>query len=467
MKTRRQVLVMEKPTAAPSAREPSTAAGPGAAEARDIAREAYVFGLPLVYIAAQIDVMSHASRAGNGRAPINQLVHFREFPDASNRTFVGFNVDTLYSAAALDLAPEPYVLSVPPMGDRYWIMQLIDAWNNVPHAPGSRTVGGGGGMFALVGPHWEGALPSDLRELRLPTNLALLAGRTYTAGPADYAAVHALQDQYHLVPFSRWGTRYTPPDNVPVDPGVDSATPVSRQIAALSAEAFFNRLDTLLVRNPASPADAPVMARAARLGIAPGANFNLRAFPPEVRAAIQDGVRAGQQDIRDEETKLGEFVNGWTIARDMGRYGTRYLYRAAWTFFGVGGNLAEDALYPFSVVDGDGQRYDAAKSYVLHFARDQLPPVNAFWSVTLYDSESYLVPNPIGRHALGDRSDLRYGADGSLTIYIQSRSPGKDRESNWLPAPRRGGFKLAMRLYGPKRKATDGSWAPPAVRVLH
>lgn len=463
----RQVHSMEKPTTETVRHQPSSGAGISAEEARETAREAFVFGLPLVYIATQLDVASHVAKAEQSRAPLNQFAHFREFPDASNKTIVGLNVDTLYSAASLDVAPEPLVLSVPEMGDRFWIMQLIDAWNNVPHAPGSRTAGGAGGRFVIAGPEWRGAVPAGMTELRMPTNLALLAGRTYTKGPGDYAAVHALQDQYQLVPLSRWGERYTAPENVPLKPGVDGETPVPRQINALSAEAFFGRLNNLLARNPASPADAPVLARAAKLGIQPGANFDIGVFSPEVRAAIEAGVRAGQQDIRDEERRLGDFINGWTVALDLGRYGTKYTYRAAWTLFGVGGNLAEDAIYPLSVVDGDGNPYDAAKSYVLHFTREQLPPVTAFWSLTLYDSESYLVPNPINRSALGDRSDLSYGADGSLTLYIQSQSPGKSRDANWLPAPQTGGFKLALRLYGPKREVFDRTWAPPPVRVTH
>ena len=165
-------------------------------EAKAIAQEAWVFGMPLVYIEIQIDTATHVGKVDGAHAPINQFVHYRAFPDASNRTVVGFNVDTLYSLANLDLTKEPMVLSVPDMGTRFWVMQIIDAWNNVPHAPGSRTVGRKGGQFAIVGPTWKGTLPQGLTELRVPTNLVFIGGRTYTGGPDDYAAVHALQDQY-------------------------------------------------------------------------------------------------------------------------------------------------------------------------------------------------------------------------------------------------------------------------------
>jgi len=435
--------------------------GLSAQEAREIARDAWVFGLPLVYIGSQIDLTTHVAQPDATRAPINQFVHYRQFPDAANKTIVGFNVDTLYSLASLDLSQEPLVLSVPPMGERFWVMQIVDAWNNVPHAPGSRTLGGKGGDFALVGPDWKGTLPAGLAELRVPTNLAMIGGRTYTAGPHDYAAVHALQDQYKLVPLSQWGKPYAAPASVPLKPGVTD-TPVPRQVLAMTPQQFFSRLNELLVHNPPYPADAPMVARIATLGIGPGKHFDMTSFSPDVRKAIEEGVADGVKLMK--ETPRGKDVNGWRIALDLGRYGTQYAYRAGWTFYGVGGNLAEDAVYPFGETQADGKPFDSAHKYELHFNKDEIPPVDAFWSVTMYDSDSYLVPNAINRFALGDRSGMKFGDDGSLTIYIQRESPGKDKESNWLPAPQEGEFKLALRLYAPKKAVADGTWMPPAVK---
>jgi hypothetical protein len=431
-------------------------------EARTLAQEAWVFGMPLVYIEKQIDALTHVTKPQGPLAPINQFAHYREFPDASNKSVVGFNVDTLYSLGQLDLTKGPMVLSIPEMGNRFWLMQLVDAWNNVPHAPGARTVGGKGGDFALVGPNWKGTLPPGLTELRIPTNLVLLAGRTYTANKDDYPAVHALQDQYKLVPLSEWGKAYTPPDNVPLKPGVDAKTPVTTQVLAMSPEDYFNRLNALLVANPPEPADPATMQRIAKLGIAPGASFSMAAFSPDVRKAIEEGVSAGQKQMR--EAKRGKEVNGWEITLDMGRYGTNYPYRASWTFFGVGGNLAEDAVYPLASKDADGKVLNAANKYVLRFTKAEIPPVNAFWSLTMYDSESYLVPNSINRYALGDRSGMKFGDDGSLTIYIQNEMPGADKQTNWLPAPKEGDFKLALRLYAPKKEVADGTWVPPAIK---
>jgi hypothetical protein len=433
------------------------------AEAKAVAQEAYVFGLPLVYIAVQLETQTNVAKPQGGRAPFGQFAHYREFPDAANKQVVGLNVDTLYSFANLDLAAELIVLSVPPMGDRWWLMQIIDAWNDVPAAPGARTVGGEGGNFALVGPNWKGELPDGLKEYRVDTNLCMIGGRTYTAGKADYDAVHKIQDQYKLTPLSKWGTDYTPPATVPIRPGVDAKTPVPTQAFKMPAEQFFNRLSELLVNNPAREADAPIMARIAKLGIVPGAKFKMDAFDADIRKAIDEGVGAGQQAIRDGESKMGEMVNGWQIARDLGRYGTKYTYRATWTFFGVGGNLVEDAIYPLALVDSDGKQLKCGNKYVLHLAKNQIPPVNAFWSLTMYGEDSYLVDNVLNRYSLGDRSKCRFGEDGSLTLYLQNESPGKDKEDNWLPAPKVGAFKLALRLYGPKKEVTTGTWKPPAV----
>ena len=211
---------------------------------------------------------------------MNQFTHYREFPDAKNNAIVGMNVDTLYSIANVDLTAEPIVLVVPPMeGKRWWIMQVIDAWNDVPAAPGYRTHGDKGGNFALVGPNFKGKLPAGLEEIRVDTSLLALGGRTYTGGKPDYSSVHKIQDQYQLIPLSQWqgaSTEFTPPASVEVKPGVDSKTPVPAQVFKLTAEQYFGRLANLLVDNPGRSADAPIMARLAKLGVTPGENFDRR-----------------------------------------------------------------------------------------------------------------------------------------------------------------------------------------------
>ena len=435
-----------------------------ASEARELAREAWLFGLPLVMFEKQFDYGAYATKPTETRAPVNQFVHYRKFVDASNRTVVGFNVDNLYSFASLDLAAEPVVLSIPEMGARFWLMQIIDAWNGVPAAPGSRTHGGTNAHdFLIAGPDWTGVAPDGMELLRSPTNLVLIGGRTYCAGEDDYAAVNELQDQYKLTPLSAWAEPYTPPADVPLKEGVDGETLVNEQVMALDAEEFFSNLNRLMATNPPYAADAPMLRKLLPLGIAPGAPFSTAALSVDVNAAIAEGIVEGKAALAAEIKSLGKIVNNWTLTYDMGRYGTKYTYRAAWTFVGIGGNLLEDAFYPFAINDADGNQLTGEHSYRLTFGKGAWPAAEAFWSLTLYDMEGYLVDNPLNRYAIGDRSDMAPGPDGSLTIYIQSESPGKDKEANWLPAPKTAPFKMALRLYAPRESVRDGSWVPPAI----
>lgn len=438
-----------------------------AAEAKELAKEAWLFGLPLVMFEKQFDYGTHVTKPEGSRAPVNQFAHLRRFADASNRLVVGFNVDNLYSFAGIDLSKEPLVLSVPVMGDRFWLMQIVDAWNGVPAAPGSRTHGGAQPRnFLIAGPDWVGDAPEGMEILRSPTNLAMVAGRTYCAGPDDYAAVNALQDKYKLTPLSAWGKPYTPPADVPLKAGVDGKTLVNAQVMALSTDQFFSNLNRLMVSNPPYADDAPILEKLRAFGIAPGAQFSTTALSSEVKEAVDQGVTTAKADLANKMKALGKMVNNWGLTYDMGRYGTNYGYRAAWTFGGIGGNLLEDAFYPFASRDADGNQLTGEHAYTLTFAKGQWPPAQAFWSLTMYDIEGYLVDNPLNRYALGDRSGLSPNQDGSLTIYIQAESPGEGKEANWLPAPKGTPFKLALRLYSPRKSVIDGEWVPPAVKKV-
>jgi hypothetical protein len=371
------------------------------------------------------------------------------------------NLDVLLSIANCDLSGEPLALSVPDIPDRFWLLQFLNGWNDVPLSMGTRGSGGKGGNFALVGPDWQGDLPTGLTELRMPTAMTNLGGRIRIENPAETTPINALQDQFRLMPLSAWGTAWQPPAEVPLKPGVDAETPVPRQVLGMTPSRFFGRLNALLTTNPAYPADAPVLERIAALGIAPGAAFPWASFSPEVQTAIGEGIKAGQQQIR--ATPLGEQVHGWMLTRDMGRFGTNYPLRAAWTLFGVGGNLVEDACYPLTRVDAAGEQLDGGHRYRLRFAPDELPPVNAFWSMYIYNLEFFFVDNPIDRYMLGSRSHLAHGDDGSLTIAVQRDRPTDVPGSNWLPGPAEGGFEIPMRLYLPKPEVAAGRWRPPAI----
>ncbi len=435
-------------------------------EATQIATNAYVFGYPLVLMDVSRQVMTGVeSESERGKAPMNQFAHHRRFPDDTFKDVVSPNADTLYSIAWLDLGSEPMVLSVPEMGDRYYLMPMLDAWTNVFASPGTRSTGGGEHDFAIVGPGWQGTLQAGLEKISAPTNLVWVIGRTQTNGKDDYPAVHLLQNRYRLAPLSRFGK--TPAElRAPLNTRVDVDTAPAEQVRRMSANEFFSRLARLMKQNAPAPADAEAVRRMAAIGIVPGRTFDLHATETEVAIGIEKGARAGYQRIVTEATYLpGKRVDGWIVPQSLGSYGTRYLFRAAVAMTGLGANLPEDAVYPTARTDGSGKLLDGAHRYILRFSKDQMPPVRAFWSLTMYGEDGAFVKNPIGRYAIGDRDRLTVDRNGNLTITIQSTSPGPDKESNWLPAPP-GPFYVAFRMYWPQRSVIDGMWKmPPIERV--
>lgn len=426
--------------------------------------EAYIFGYPLVMMHVTRRVMTAVPKAEGKKAPVNQFVHAQEFPDYTFTDVVSPNADTLYSFAWLDLTEEPMVLSVPDVGQRYYLMQMLDAWTNVFASPGSRTTGNRKGAFAIVGPRWTGKLPRGVKMLESPTNMVWLIGRTQTNGKDDYVAVHAIQQQYTLTPLSAWGKGYTPPDHVPVAAGIAAKTPPVEQVARMDAAAFFRRLNALMRDNPPALADASAMKRFAAVGVAPGKPLDLKSLDPVVAKGLEQSVAAGQENIVAEARKPhGRMVNGWQVLpNNTAKFGTDYNWRAVVALIGLGANLPQDAMYPHATVDAHGQPLTGANRYVIRFPKGQLPPVNGFWSITMYNAKQAFIQNPIDRYAIGDRDKLKFNDDGSLTLYVQHESPGKDKESNWLPAPA-DSFNVFMRLYWPKKPIIDGTWKMPAI----
>jgi hypothetical protein len=436
---------------------------PGSETTVDAATDAYIFGFPLVMMGATREVMTNVPKPGRQTAPLNQLCNIREFPEPTDTAVVAPNADTLYTFSFLDLSREPMVLSVPEMGKRYHLFQMLDAWTNVFASPGTRTTGNRKGDFAIVGPSSKGTLPDNVEVIKAPTSMVWIVGRTQTNGKDDYLAVNAIQDQYKLTPLSAWGKTYTP-ESSRVDPKVDMNTPTVEQVSKMDAHTFFSRLNALMKDNPPAAADVEALKRFAPLGIAPGKPFDLNGLGPDVAKSLEDGVRNGFEKIKAEARKPhGKVLNGWELMTAVGKYGTDYLWRAVVALIGLGANLPEDAMYPRATKDADGQPLSGANNYVIRFGKSQMPPVGAFWSITLYNARQFFCPNSIHRYAVGDRDKLRYDDDGSLTIYVQNESPGKDKESNWLPAPK-DSFRLFMRLYWPKKEVLEGAWKPPEIR---
>jgi hypothetical protein len=432
-------------------------------EAEKIAVDAYIYGYPLVLMDVTKKVTTNVPKVEGKRAPVNQLCHLRAFPDYTFTDVVSPNADTLYSFAWLDLAGEPIVLSVPDLGERYYLMPLLDAWTNVFASPGKRTTGNRRGDFAIVGPGWNGNLPAGIQEIKSPTNMVWLIGRTQTDGKDDYANVHGIQDHYVLTPLSALGKLYTPPANVPVEPGIDMSTPPADQVARMDAAAFFARLNALMKDNPPAAADENALKRFAAIGLKPGKPFDLKSHETAIARGLEQGVRNAQAKIVAEARKPhGKIVNGWQVLNNTGSYGIAYLWRAVVALIGLGANLPEDAIYPRATTDVAGQPLTGAHRYVIRFPKGQLPPVGAFWSLTVYNAKQTFVQNPLDRYAIGDRDKLKFNDDGSLSLYIQHDSPGKDKESNWLPAPA-DSFNLIMRLYWPKKDVVDGTWKMPPI----
>jgi hypothetical protein len=438
-------------------------------EIRDSAEEAYIYGVPLMLMDITAQVGTAVPRAQGHKAPRNQFAHLESYPDPSFTEVVSPNADTLYSSAFLDLCRGPMILSVPDTGGRYYLMEMLDAWSNVFAAPGTRTTGNARHNFAIAGPNWAGTLPAGVEEIRSPTNMVWVIGRTYCAGPSDYEAVHKIQAQYKLTPLSSWGQPYAPPENVDVDPNVDPKTAPVDQLDDLRVTDFFHRLAMLMKDNPPPPADRAVVRQLAKIGIAPGEPFDPTVLTPTTAKALKEGFTSGRAVVMksSKSPSGGRMVhrNGWSYTLNAGSYGTDYLFRAAVARMGLGANLPEDAVYPTIVTDANGQKLSGRNSYVLHFNKDQLPPARAFWSLTMYNSRHFFVPNPIGRYAIGDRDKLQFNADGSLDIHIQHERPEAAKEANWLPAPAEE-FNIIMRIYWPKPEVLEGTWTAPPIHLL-
>lgn len=432
-----------------------------AEEATRIATDAYIYGYPLVTMEMTRRVMTNVASPEGSRAPMGQLVRMREYPSAAFRDVTAPNADTLYTTGWFNVSREPWVLSLPEWGDRFYLFPMLDGWTNVFQVPGKRTTGTGPQKYAITGPGWTGTLPPGLTEYKSPTGIVWILGRIYCTGtPEDYAAVHKLQDQISVVPLSAYGKSYTPPAGT-VDSTIDMKTPVRDQVNALDPAAYFSMLAALMKDNPPAADDAPILARMARLGIVPGQPFDLGRLDPAAASALRGVPKAGFEKIMSAFSAVKP-VNGWLFTAKTGVYGTDYLQRAVITAVGLGANRPEDAIYPTSETDAAGKPYDGANKYVLRFAKGQLPPVKGFWSLTMYDAQFFFVANPLNRFTLSARNALKANPDGSIDLYIQHENPGPDKEANWLPAPK-GRFALMFRFYWPEEAIINGTWRPPAV----
>ncbi len=427
-------------------------------DVRTLAAEAYIYLYPLVTMeATRRQAINTPAGDHPGFGLPDEFHHVREFPHADFRAVVRPNFDTLYSSAWIDLGAGPVKVSAPDTDDRYFMLPILDMWTDVFANPGKRTTGTGAQEFTLVGPGGAGDLDLDGTVIEAPTPWVWIIGRTQTNGPADYVAVNRVQDGFRIEPL-------TPRAEFRPDPDADTRTEPLRIVNGMSGVDFFTYASAPLAANPPHATDHDVLARIAGIGIEPGAAFD----PGRLAAGELDELEAGVADAKRKIPaalrRFGTAANGWMMNTEtMGVYGNLYLKRALVTQVGLGANPAEDAIYPLLVADADGAPTDGGNDYVIHFDADGLPPVAAFWSITMYDGEGFQVPNELDRFAIGDRDPLTYNADGSLDIYVQRENPGPDRVANWLPSVP-GPSGITMRLYAPEPAILDGSWVPPVVK---
>ena len=431
--------------------------------------EAYIYGYPLVLADVTRKQITNVARADATHAPMGQFVRMRSYPPVDYRAVGGPNTDTLYTSAWLDVSEEPWVFSVPNMGDRFYVMPLHDGWFNNFTVVGSRATGQKAQTYVITGPNWKGTIPAGLSRIDSPTGLVWILGRIYSSGtPEDYDCVHALQDQVNAVPLSAYGKSYAPAAGA-IDTTLDMATPPKDLVLAMGLDEFFRYFATLMKTNPPLlPQDASILARIGPIGLVPGEDYDPSLLAAFDRSAIDAVPKLAFQKMlafQGERTS----VNGWQYSiTGVGNFGADYLLRMLYNWMGAGWNVPQDAVYLIGLKDASGGDYDASKHrYVLHFEKGMLPPVRAFWSLTMYDDRWFFVPNDIHRYSISKRDELIANADGSIDLYIQANSPGAEKEANWLPAPD-GRFVLFFRLYWPNEtqpSILDGSWKAPPVRI--
>lgn len=453
-------------TSKTSSSSEDTATSPSDQQIIQTLKEAYEFGFPLMVMYATQQVGTNVEEVNNtGRiaAPINQVSSATQFPDDKFRDVVRPNNDTYYSAASIDLKSEPLVLQIPNTYGRYALFPMLDAWTNVFFSPGKRTTGTETQTYLITGPGWKGEVPVDMKQVKSPTNIVWLIGRIQVNSAKDGATtVKKIQDGIKLVPLSSWGKPYTAPAGK-IDPSIPQKTP-NDIVLDMPVADYFNLLNKLMVDNPPAPTDTAMMRKLAPLGIAPGETFDFSKLPSAVKDSINSIPAKAKISMMENGLAASKPINGWSVPVGLGDYKTNYAFRAGVAFGGLGANLDADAIYPVSLTDDNGNPYDGSKhNYVWHIDAGNTPPANAFWSLTMYDNDGFLCTNPLNRFAIGDRNPLKKNADGSIDIYIQHESPGKDKESNWLPAPN-GSFNLLLRVYWPKEEMINGTWKAPGVK---
>ena len=436
-----------------------------AKQANKIAYDAYIYGYAIVENYKAIFGMSVYAKSPV-YSGFNNFMHNRNLYGPEMKTVVSANNDTIYSTTFADLRHEPLVVTVPATGNRYFTIQLVDMLTDNFAYIGTRSTGNQGGTYLIVGPDFKGSVITEQFDSVIVSQAPFVALVTRTAvyGADDLKAAYKIQDGLKLTGYKRFtgkiSTARTTTDQMPVfNPKL-----------VYQAEGFYPLLNQLLAWQSPSADEVTMLKTFGRIDVGPYSEFDFKKMPAKIAMAIKAGATQAELDIIKKANNLGTTFNGWDYTPAMGTYGNNYLFRAAVAYKFIYTNSPEEAVYPIANIDGDGNGLKGSRQYVLHYEADNLPPIekNGFWSLTMYDKTSRLmIVNPMQRYSIGDRNEgLKYGKDGSLTLYIQHNKPSADKLGNWLPAPA-GDFYLIKRAYLPKPAFTNGQYRLPAIEVVH
>lgn len=428
-------------------------------EAAVYAEEAYILGYPLVMMETARKAMTASEEGTSLKPQMGQLAHMRQLArdDAQKQPFS--NIDMLYSIAWIDLSKEPYLLNIPKIENRVFLFPMIGAWNEEFFAIGGTS--GEGGLFLITGPEWEGEVPKGATQVKSPTNLVFIPGRIFTKGTsADVKLVNALQDQIELKPLSKASETIAAVSLDLLPPQGPSSS--KDTVAKMSAQEYFQLLASLLKANPPAKEKNTYLGRFKKIGIEPGAAFDITQFKTKIVAEIEKAPKTASEKITARENESVAWDNTWTYTMSTGGFGTDYLQRAHMAQLALGANLPRESIYLITDQDQLRRKLSGKESYILHFTKERLPPVKGLWSITVYDEKGMLTSNMINRYSLSSKDPLRYNEDGSLDIVFQKKFPGQDKEANWIPVPE-GAFVVMLRLYMPLKPVLENNWHPPAV----
>ncbi|QJP61723.1 DUF1254 domain-containing protein [Bordetella holmesii] len=434
-----------------------------AQELRDLAVDAYVYAYPMVLMEVTRRQTTNVQSPVAGRAPMNQFGHRTSMPDARTADVAWPSTDSLYSSLWYDVSTDPLIVQVPDAGERFVMLNLLDMWTDSFATRGTRANGRGPQTFAIVGPSWQGTLPAGVDLVRSPTATGWLIGRVQAGGANDAQAMSQFQAGLSATPLNQYGRSHGFVANGPVNTTWNTQGTPAEQVANMDAATFFTLFSELVRNNPPHANDYPMLDRLRRIGIG-DRPLVFGQLEPVVQQALNEAQPLAGRRIADGVGRLSTQANNWnTVLSGIGTYGTDYLRRASVAYAGLGASPPEEVIYPVTGADNKGRALESGRDYVLHFDKGQLPPVDGFWSINLYDARQGFAENSANRYTLRSSDPLKYNSDGSLDIYIRRDHPGESRMANWLPAPREGNFLVNMRLYAPNNIALDGQWAPPPI----